>query len=95
MGRAADWISANLCDGEDEKSEQLERALKELDDEGERQRRLRIRAQVENMVHSLLRVRDLSSRMMEMFDTSASDQKKDGAGSDQGGEDVGEQRSDP
>ena len=56
--------------------------------------------QVENMVHSLLRVRDLSSRMMEMFDTSSaeveeSDQKKDESDSNQGGEDVGEQRSVP
>ena len=75
------------------------KALRELDDDGERQRRLRIRAQVENMVHSLLRVRDLSSRMMEMFDTSnakeESDRKKDEANSSQGGEDGGEQRSDP
>ena len=54
------------------------------------------------MVHSLLRVRDLSSRMMEMFDTSTKneegeiDQKrKDEAESNQGGENVGEQRSDP
>ena len=56
--------------------------------------------QVENMVHSLLRVRDLSSRMMEMFDTSSaakeeSDQKKDESDSNQGGENVGEPRSVP
>ena len=43
-GSAADWITASLCDGEDEKSDQLDKALRELDDEGERARRLRIRA---------------------------------------------------
>ena len=54
------------------------------------------------MVHSLLRVRDLSSRMMEMFDTSSakeeekeSDHENDESDSNQGGEDVGEQRSVP
>ena len=53
------------------------------------------------MVHSLLRVRDLSSRMMEMFDTSSpkeeeeSVDKKDESDSNQGGEDAGEQRSHP
>ena len=52
------------------------------------------------MVHSLLRVRDLSSRMMEMFDTSSaeveeSDQKKDESDSNQGGPHVGDQRSVP
>ena len=44
-GSAADWITASLCDGEDEKSDQLDKALRELDDEGERARRLKIRAQ--------------------------------------------------
>ena len=74
------------------------KALTELSDEGERQRRLRIRAQVENTVHSLLRVRDLSSRMMEMFDTSSAkeeEKESDESDSNQGGEDVGEQRSVP
>ena len=54
--------------------------------------------QVENMVHSLLRVRDLSSRMMEMFDTSSAkeeEKESDESDSNQGGEDVGEQRSVP
>ena len=46
VDRAADWITANLCDGEDEKSEELDKALKELDDEVERGKRLRVRAQV-------------------------------------------------
>ena len=46
VDRAADWITANLCDGEDEKSEELDKALRELDDEVERGKRLRIRAQV-------------------------------------------------
>ena len=53
-------------------------------------------------MHSLLRVRDLSSRMMEMFDTSGAKedekeigQRKDESDSNQGGEDVGEQRSVP
>ena len=51
------------------------------------------------MVHSLLRVRDLSSRMMEMFDTSSAkeekDQKKDESDSNQGDPHVGDQRSVP
>ena len=54
--------------------------------------------QVENIVHSLLRVRGLNSRLPEMFDTSPKEgeesaQKKEGdTDSDN---DVGEQRSVP
>ena len=81
--RAADWVAASLCDGEDEKSEQLARALAELDaaagDEAERARRLRIRAQVENVVHSLLRVRALNSRLSEMFDLSGGEEGQSAA----------------
>ena len=52
------------------------------------------------MVHSLLRVRDLSSRLPEMFDTSPkegeSDQeKRDEIVTNRGGADVDEQRSVP
>ena len=54
--------------------------------------------QVENIVHSLLRVRGLNSRLPEMFDTSPKEgeesaQKKEG--DTDSNDDVGEQRSVP
>ena len=92
-----DWIVASLCDGEDEKSEELDRALRELDEEGEEHgRRLKIRAQVENMVHSLLRVRDLNSRLPEMFDTTSAKEEEEEVEAkkeDESDSDHGEQRS--
>jgi len=66
----ASWISASLCDGEDEKSSALVNALKVSDEESEDHKRaIRVRAMVENMVHSLLRVSEMTSRMHVIFCT--------------------------
>ena len=66
------WIKASLCDGEDEKSEQLARALEENKmEEEERRWCLKIRAKIENTVHSLLRVKAFNSRLPEILDTNA------------------------
>ena len=63
------WIRASLCDGEDEKSQELDTALRDLSGENsENKRSLRIRSEVENVVHALLRVQGLSSRLPEIFD---------------------------
>jgi len=62
------WISASLCDGEDEKSEELRKVVENLNmKEAEHKNCLKIRATVENIVHSLLRVNALSSRLSEIF----------------------------
>ena len=62
------WISASLCDGEDDKTDQLKQALDDAIMESRvKQRCLKTRAMVENMVHSLLRVNAMTSRMNEIF----------------------------
>ena len=62
------WICASLCDGEDEKSEELKTALETMSkDTKNHQQCLRIRAMVENIVHSLLRVEAMTSRMNNIF----------------------------
>ena len=68
---ASRWIRASLCDGEDEKSEQLTRALEEnkMTDEEHSKWCLKIRSKIENMVHSLLRVKAFNSRLFEILDT--------------------------
>eukprot|EP00091_Calanus_sinicus_P002669 TRINITY_DN12765_c0_g1_i1.p1 TRINITY_DN12765_c0_g1~~TRINITY_DN12765_c0_g1_i1.p1 ORF type:complete len:273 (-),score=82.37 TRINITY_DN12765_c0_g1_i1:218-1036(-) len=64
----ATWISASLCDGEDEKSDQLRSVVEDLSmGEAAHQKCLRIRAMVENIVHSLLRVQEMTSRMNRIF----------------------------
>ena len=63
------WISASLCDGEDEKSEELKIVLENSNiNEADKKKCLQIRAKVEDMVHSLLRVKEMTSRMNEIFD---------------------------
>ena len=69
------WIIASLCDGEDEKSSELAMALNDIDalkDDG-RKRCLQIRASIENIVHALLRVREMSSRLPEIFSSTMSE----------------------
>jgi len=68
---AGRWIRASLCDGEDEKSEQLARALEEskMAEEEESKWCLKIRSKIENTVHSLLRVKAFNSRLFEILDT--------------------------
>ena len=69
LDRASKWIIASLCNGEDSKSEQLSNALMDMcTEDGEHKKCLRIRASVENIVHALLRVQMLSSRLPEIFD---------------------------
>lgn len=65
------WIRASLCDGEDEKSEQLTKALEEskMGEEEESKWCLKVRAKIENLVHSILRVKAFNSRMLEILDT--------------------------
>jgi len=68
MDESTMWIIASLCDGEDEKTQELERALGNLNmTEKENKKCLKVRAGVENIVHSLLRVQALSSRLSEIF----------------------------
>ena len=69
---ATRWIRASLCDGEDEKSEELARTLEEskMGDEEQSKWCLEIRSRIENTVHSLLRVKDFNSRLSEILDTN-------------------------
>merc|ERR1739845_243412 len=71
LDTASRWIKATLCDGEDEKSDQLARALEECKMEEEEQAKwgLKVRARIENLVHSLLRVKAFNSRIFEILDT--------------------------
>ena len=62
------WIKASLCDGEDEKSEQLIKALEDKNsDEKIHRKVLQIRASVENVVHSLHRVEAMRARLPQIF----------------------------
>ena len=64
----ATWIKASLCDGEDEKSEELIKALEEKSsDEKVHKKSLHIRASVENIVHSLHRVEGMRTRLPQIF----------------------------
>merc|ERR1711860_236913 len=69
------WIRASLCDGEDEKSQELETSLKAGQEfEGKNKERrekghkkaIQIRAQVENVVHALHRVDAMRTRLPEI-----------------------------
>ena len=69
---ASRWIRASICDGEDEKSEQLARALEENKmEEEEKTWCLKIRSKIENTVHLLLRVKAFNSRLPEILYTNA------------------------
>ena len=59
------WIKASLCDGEDEKSEELQAALEAFN--GNKEMCLKIRASVENIVYSLHRVDKMRTKMPEIF----------------------------
>ena len=59
-----DWIKASLCDGEDEKSEELKAALEiSLDSH---QILVKIRSQVENIVHSLNRLEIMKQHLPQI-----------------------------
>lgn len=70
------WIKAKLCDGEDEKTKELALALEDIDAlVGGKSKCLKIRASVENIVHALLRVREMSSRLSEIFNSAIEEEE--------------------
>merc|ERR1712241_1298802 len=86
--RYCSWIKASLCDGEDEKSMELSKALEDsntMTDDGKK-KCLKIRASVENVVHALLRVREMSSKLPQIFSSSIEEDDND-ANSTQNNED--------
>jgi len=74
------WIKASLCDGEDEKTQELAQALDDVNaskNENVRGKCLKIRASIENIVHALLRVRNMSSRLPEIFSAGIDDEENE------------------
>ena len=65
LPQAAAFISASLCDGEDERSPSLAAVLERKDQDQERHRPewLKIRAKLENITHSLLRVQEFNQNL--------------------------------
>ena len=63
LPEATTFISASLCDGEDERSPSLAAVLERPGQEQLRPDWLRIRAKLENITHSLLRVEKFSQRL--------------------------------
>ena len=64
------WFQASLCDGEDEKSQELASALEyvsETNNKDKKAKCLKIRSSVENIVHALLRVNTMNRRLPEIF----------------------------
>ena len=64
------WFQASLCDGEDEKSQELASALENVNvsnDKDKKAKCLKIRSSVENIVHALLRVNTMNRRLPEIF----------------------------
>ena len=69
MDTSNNWIKASLCDGGDEKTKELALALEDVEAIG-KSNCLKIRDSIENIVHALLRVREMSSRLSEIFDSA-------------------------
>ena len=67
---AASFIKASLCDGDDDKSPELTRALGAEMTEEQRQAWMRIRARVENIVHSLLRVEKFQQNLSKIISST-------------------------
>jgi hypothetical protein len=91
---AAKWVSASLCDGEDEKSELLAATLSECASSISEEHRkwcLKIRASLENIVHSLLRVQTFSSRLNEIVDTLSEEENHMDVLSKEGGPSAADQ----
>jgi len=62
------WIKASLCDGEDEKTQELAMALNNITKMDDRHPKcLKIRSSIENIVHALLRVNTMNKRLPEIF----------------------------
>ena len=64
---ATSYIKASLCDGEDEASPELKQALMETMTEEKKRAWLGIRARVENIVHSLLRVEKFQTSLPKII----------------------------
>ena len=71
VGNQINWVKASLCDGEDEKSEELQAALDAFN--GNREMCLKIRASVENIVYSLHRVDKMRTKMPQIFSATIED----------------------
>jgi len=67
-----DWIKASLCDGEDDKSDELKAAL-ENKSEDDHALCVKIRSSVENLVLSLHRVEEMKRRFPEILSAFESD----------------------
>ena len=67
---AVSFIKASLCDGDDDKSPELTRALEEKVTEEQRKAWMRIRARVENIVHSLLRVEKFQQNLSKIISST-------------------------
>ena len=67
---AVSFIKASLCDGDDDKSPELIRALEEKVTEEQRKAWMRIRARVENIVHSLLRVEKFQQNLSKIISST-------------------------
>jgi len=58
------YIAAKLCDGEDDKSKELQHAIDKHDFNANVVKKLHgIRAEIEDIVHSLLRVSEMQQRL--------------------------------
>ena len=71
---AASFIKASLCDGDDDKSSELTRALGAEVTEEQRRTWMRIRARVENIVHSLLRVEKFQQNLSKIISRDDTDE---------------------
>ena len=69
--QAASFIKASLCDGEDEAAPELREALEVTITEEQRRAWLVIRARVENIVHSLLRVEKFQTSLPKIINHKA------------------------
>ena len=67
---AVSFIKASLCDGDDDKSPELTRALGEKVTEEQRKDWMRIRARVENIVHSLFRVEKFQQNLSKIISST-------------------------
>ena len=77
LPEAATFISASLCDGEDERSPSLAAVLEKPGQEQHRPDWLRIRAKLENITHSLLRVENFSRRLPVIIAGQGGQQDRD------------------
>ena len=68
LSQAASFIKASLCDGEDEAAPELREVLEVTNTEEQRRAWLVIRARVENIVHSLLRVEKFQTNLSRIID---------------------------